>query len=379
MNFIKFEFVEDYLEVLAGKRDPFTRRQQYHGFKPIVSLARYDVSVVDSISDRSLRNTPLTEKQGALVVAIILKYRKQLRKCGIEVSPVEAPKYRFPLTKSDSVKRLWADGDTLKLKFPYAQGLIDSIRSMSRDSHGSVTFNKDSKVWEMELTEFNLSWACTFAQMHKFEIDERVVGLMDELVQIEEEGYKIELHLVEDKLAISNAEQSLIDYVEEHLGGFAIENVQKLVDNSGILGYTVHDQLVGLVEPHAFTQGKEIVAKPSKYSYGDIFKYIKETNRYPALIYTNNDPNGKRIRAIASEFFDESEIYDVKTASPSNPGYKYCPPEGTKIIFTNRVLKWYEHMNESYKVFVSTQRMLYGADKSLWLSNAERIIYYTQE
>lgn len=379
MNFIKFEFVEDYLEVLAGKRDPFTRKQQYHGFKPIVSLARYDVSVVDSISDRALRREPLSEKQAALVCSILLKYRKQLRKCGIEVSPVEAPKYRLPLVKSDSTKRLWADGDVLKLKFPYVQDLINSIRTMSRDSHGSVTFNKDSKVWEMELTEFNLSWSCTFAQMHKFEIDERVLGLMDELIQIEEEGYKIELFLDGDKLAISNAEDSLIKYVEEHLGGFAVENVQKLVDYSGILGYTVHEKLVGVVQPHEFTQAQEVVAKPFEIPYSEIFHYIKETKRFPAMIYLNNYMGSKHFKELAKEFFDESEIYEVKTASPSNPGYKYNPPEGTKIIFTNRVLKWYEHMNEPYKLFVSTQRMLYGADKSLWLSNAERIIYYTQE
>ena len=63
-----FPTVEDYLEVLAGKRDLVTGTMKLSGwmgyeFKPIVSLARYDVNFLNSVTDHTLGGNALTDKQ----------------------------------------------------------------------------------------------------------------------------------------------------------------------------------------------------------------------------------------------------------------------------------------------------------------------------
>jgi len=61
-----FSTVEDYLEVLAGKREldgsvlsSNMLFMNWHDFKPIISLARYDVNFLDSVTDTTLAGNPL--------------------------------------------------------------------------------------------------------------------------------------------------------------------------------------------------------------------------------------------------------------------------------------------------------------------------------
>ena len=62
----KFDHVEDYIEVITGYKDIVTGKQSstfYFGINPIVNLARYDVSVLESMADTVLRRGALTERQ----------------------------------------------------------------------------------------------------------------------------------------------------------------------------------------------------------------------------------------------------------------------------------------------------------------------------
>lgn len=82
-----FPYIEDYLEIINGDRDPATGKIYglFDSTQPIVSLARYDVSVLASMSSATQSGRALTDRQAELAVKIILKYQKQLEKLGIGV------------------------------------------------------------------------------------------------------------------------------------------------------------------------------------------------------------------------------------------------------------------------------------------------------
>lgn len=377
MTFTKFNFVEEYLELIAGKRDLVSRKQLYHGFKPIVDLANYDVSVVDSLSDRTLKNIPLTEKQAALAVKIILKYEKQLRKKGIEISVVLNPKFRVTPIASISVKKLYLENNKLFLNFPYIEKLINEVKKFRDDSQGKVQFNTNIKLWEIDNTEYNLNWAYAFAVSNNFEIDENVTDIMNKILEVENLGFEIQLSIEDNKLIIKNAADSLVNYIENNLGGFELSNAKTLVDYSGILGYIVNENCSELKNllPSKFVENKSITIPPSE-DFGTIIDYAITANRLPIIVYCTSIQQAlNNLVATAKSRFNEDEIYILGFR---NPRYKYNPPSSSKIIFCDRVLKFNEHKNETYKLFVTTHAMMFGADKTLWLSNAERIIYYTE-
>jgi hypothetical protein len=64
----KFQYVEDYIEVINGDRDPVTGKLfgLFDTTPAIISLARYDVSIVDSMSQAVQSGKSLTDKQADL-------------------------------------------------------------------------------------------------------------------------------------------------------------------------------------------------------------------------------------------------------------------------------------------------------------------------
>ena len=139
---IKFTHVEDYIEVIGGARDPVTGKSINHtamwfSFSPIISLARYDVSVLESMCDAVLDNKALTTRQGELAVKIILKYNRQLAQKGVDVSPVENPQWRNQLRVLDYTRRVYIKDDKIVLVFPFKTELIDSLREFRKESQGS--------------------------------------------------------------------------------------------------------------------------------------------------------------------------------------------------------------------------------------------------
>ena len=166
----QFPYVEDYLEVINGDRDPVTGK--LHGLfdstPPIINLARYDVNIVASMSSNTQTGHALTDRQAEIACKIILKYRKQLATHSISVDPVESPVFRIPLRTIDRRKLMTLVDNEICLKFPFETKLIDQVRDMTKDSQGHWRWSNASKEWRLGLTETNLVtavgiglWSCS--------------------------------------------------------------------------------------------------------------------------------------------------------------------------------------------------------------------------
>jgi len=372
-NMNQFATIEDYIEVIAGERDPATGKLVGGWLNdPLISLARYDVNVVNKMSEQVRAGTALTERQGTLAQKIILNYRRQLAQKGVDVTPMETPVYRHPLRSMDYSCSLTVRDDVLWLKFPFQSALIDQLRAFSKDSQGMCQWNPEDKVWKIALTEYNLTWTATFASMNKFEIDSSVQELVDLLLTAEQTEYRIELYVDGEQLQLRNAPEALIEYVESHIGSLTFGNLLRLADYSSILGYTLHPELeTALAQEYGYRfahllTNRELKLDPATMladdNFASVIDYAITCDRLPVYVY-EPDMSYKLLSRVKLMFTDE-EIVEVKhTAILSTVDSK------TKVVYITKPV------DTLIPLLISTAGMIYGGEKEIMVQQAEKVVY----
>jgi len=356
---VTYNYVEDYLEFLAGF-------DLILGIKPI-SLARYDIQIVDSMASSTLGGIALTEKQAILACKLVLKYRRQFAKINIDVTPVENPQFRIPVRKLDTTKAIWIEDDGIIVKFPYDDMLIKELHHYREESQGSVRFDRDSKRWHVAITEANVNWIYTWGDMIGFDIAPEVKELFDRILESEQQPYEIKLVQDNSKYTITNAANSLLDYIENHLGGFGLDNTIRLVDYSGLGGYTVDDSILAACpQPMHYISTKHTVhIQPSTDNLNMIFDYAEQTNRYPICIFNPT------LFDIDLSRFDESDI--VRFDRNGKTSTSEYDPYGVKVVYAQKIPKTWDW---PVPLMITTFEMMFGGKKMDWTRRAEKIIYY---
>jgi hypothetical protein len=375
-----YSTVEDYLEVLAGMRDPATGKMittWFFGFNPIISLARYDVDVLTSMSEATANQKALTEKQGSLLCKILLKYQRQLAAKHIDVSPIENPVWRQPLRTMDYTHSLSIDDGKIHLRFPFSTKLIEDLRSFKSSSQGGCAFNRDAKVWVVGLTEFNLNWLHTWAKANNFEISEEVEALNNLILAAEAVPHKIELCYGADQLEITNCPNSLREYIETHLGGFGHDNVLRLIDASSVLGFTIEEALRDVtveqwgVRALTLSSNREVRIDPTtvrvEEDLASVLEYAVNTNRLPVVVY-EPDLSEKLLRKL-------HELYPAEVIEAVGNNKNYVPVEGVKFIHTHKPMRKLDRI----PMLVSSAGMIFGGDKQIMVQRAEKIVYVSAD
>ena len=376
---VKFDYVEDYLEVIAGHRDTITGKlisTWIFNYQPIISLARYDVNVVESMASAVTQGQALTERQGELACKIILKYQRQLAAKLVDVGPVETPKWRMPLRSMDYSRSLVIVDNQLILHFPFVNELIEQLREFAKSSQGHCRWDREKKHWAIALTEYNLSWSHTWATLNKFAIDPAVTQLMNRIADKELTRYAIELYITGDRLAIRNAESSLIDFINEKAGGFGTDNLLRLVDMSAVLGFTVDPDLAQalIVEytPRFYNLASNRELKINPYTllqtdnFESVIQYANLCQRWPVVVY-EPDLSHKMLDKLKSLCPDDF-YYNRHDKAPTIDA-KY------KFIHTYVPIQNLTHI----PLIISSAGMMFGGDKQLMFQRAEKIVYCAQD
>jgi hypothetical protein len=361
---IVYTFIEDYLELLAGYDPASVQSWIFPNIKNI-RLARYDVSIVDSMASHTSFGGALTDRQAELCVKIILKYRRQFANMGVDVTPVETPVFRLPPRKLDRSRRMWLDDQRIGLRFPYDRELIDSVQAYKKTSQGSATWDNDQKVWWLGLTEANVNWAVAWGELYNFNIEPEVRLLFEQIIAEEQTIYEIKLIQTADGYTITNAAPSLIDYINDKLGGFGSENSVKLVDYSGVLGYAYDDNIICPALLDLFRGQRNAHVRPSDTNWNMIFAYAELTNRYPVCIY---DPS---LKGVDLSRFEEQDIVRFNISGKT----KTCDYNihDVKVVYANKIPATWDY---DIPLLVSTQELMYGGKRMEWLQRAEKVIYY---
>jgi len=342
---IQFPYIEDYIQFIAGSKviSNGSLINANYGTESPLRLATYDVEILKSFSNQINSQIGFTEKQAALAQRICYKYRKQL--ASLDPSIIihdNFATFKIPIRKVDVSKILKLRDNKLILKFPFDTKLIDLIREQSRDGVGQFEFNKESKEWSIALTEHNVNWAVTVAANFDISVSSEVADLFELIVECEKIPFEIKLRDAGDKLTIDNADSNLVEYIEQHLGGFGKENLFALVDNASVLGYTVdagleYRTLAGIDDDTArLVKSRECAFTNNEKIFETIMQYAEKSNRLPVYIYSNGTPK----------------------------------PDTDKIKY----LKLNNGTDIRPKLLITQSRLMIGSTKQAWLRNAEKVI-----
>jgi hypothetical protein len=373
----KHQFVEDYIEIIAGYRLPNGKNNHsiFTIAEPIVSLARYDMKIVPSLAEQSIGGQGYTDKQARLAADLIVKYERQLAKHGIDITPVRTPQYRLPLRSIDRSTRIWIDDDKIKVKFPYDVKMVETVRDAAKISKGTIKFNRTERLQEADLTEWNLNWLYAFAKANNFEIDDTVEDLMKLVLAVESRTYAIELCYSDDKIWLTNAEDSLSEYIVKNLGGFTADNVVRLIDWAPILGYSISKDIAETVTQEFGTRFWSLCAnrqlkvdtQTSPDLIKDVAEYARATDRFPIFVF-EPDLSGRLLTEFTKYFPDQ--IHNLSSNKDEPIDYS------ARVIYTNKIPR---RPVDRIPLMVSSAGMLHGGDRQIWIQTAEKVVYFAKE
>lgn len=350
-------YIEDYLELMATS----------------IPLSGNDDVFIKSFVKLTVKHLPLTERQGWRAVQLIKKYSIELSNTGVTVQ-VDLPKFRQPLRIIDSADYISIEGDIVIVHFRYEPKLIDDIRKYKDTSIGSVIYNRDDTRWEFSLTEVNLTWAVTWGRLNNFVIDPIVTTLHDKILECENTPYSIKLVSTDTGYTITNAAQSLLDYIDTHLGGFGSNNVTTLVDYAGILGYQV-DESITQVDPlvQVFSLRRTEYLRPTVENLESVMEYAVKANRYPIVIHHRYARLEDELMLAILKLHDNSDIVITQNLN-KQLRYSSDDVQYGKIILTGRIQSSSTQKLPSIPLVISYCQLLMR-DSSLIATAAERIIY----
>lgn len=290
----KFESVEEYILFIAGylkRPSESTHPQQHHMNSSPINLARYDVSVVNNFAHQIHDKIGFTPKQCDLAGKIIVKYRRQMAKAGIDVTPVENGTATVgPLREIDYSRHISIEEDSIKIRFPFDQLLVQKMRTYGKnESHGSAVWDHEKRYWNLALTEYNVMWTNkNLIQDHQFEADKEFINLYKICKQAT--GNVPKLKLDNDKIYMENCPSSLENFLVDKVGDFTLNNMVKLIDYAGVCGFGVSKKLLEKVpnnKLHTYFVNQEIVVEtPEENDINNLVEYIKMSERFPVVTYS---------------------------------------------------------------------------------------------
>jgi len=370
----KFPSVEDYIEVINGDRDIVTGKLYglFDSRPPIISLARYDVKILDSMSQATQSGRALTDKQAELAVKIVLKYRKQLAAHLVDVSPVETPTFRLGIRQIDRRRLLYIDNNSIMLKFPYDTTLINDLRDLAMVSQGSWKFDSQNRSWALALTEMNVVAANGFAQNHKFELAPEFERYIRAVEDCESQQYEIKLIAdTKESYTITNAARTLIEAVNDWT------NLEHLIDRSAVYGYTVDEPLVlDIVSKYGPRVANLMTTQETKFAptsdetvFQDLVRYADTVGRYPIYVY-EPDMSERLYNNFVAKCFDKDDIYRTQSLKQKDL------ITDKKVVYFNKFTALWD---EPIPLLISGQGMMHGGDKTILLQRAEKVVYFATE
>lgn len=363
-------FVEDYLEYIGG-----LRAAKYPAPGKI-SLARYDVNIVNSMAQQTLDGISLTDRQAVLAHKIVVKYKRQLAGQGIDIGDMENnPQFRLPIRSIDRAKSVDIVENKLSIRFPYDTALVQYFQDEGRRIHGSLAFDHQSKIWKGAVTEPRLMWLQSLADKYQFELSNQVTDMICRVRNQAAESFGLKLVKTNSGFEITNSESSLTEYINDHLGGFGNENFINLIDYSGVLGYSVDNEIIEeFLGTHSTGIQKLLTSRESHFPIS-IEGNLEEILRYARLVQRkiyiyddlmNHSLKTNLIEALKKEF--GTAFLAVPNSQKTFDDSKYqC------VYLSNWIPNW----NLRVPLLLSLQGMIVGSKRQHIVQCAEKVVFCT--
>jgi hypothetical protein len=206
-----------------------------------------------------------------------------------------------------------------------------------------------------------------WANGYRFEIYHRVQEIFAQILECELQPFEIKLVQRDNGYAITNASNSLIEYINSHAGGFGSDNLVRLIDYAGLCGYTLDDAILIPNLALRYIGSKHSVhLEPSEDNLDMIFDYAEITDRYPVCIY-----NPTLLDMDLSRFHEEEIVRFDRNGKTKTSEYD---PYRVKVVYAQKIPPTWDF---PVPLLVTTFEMMFGGKRMTWTNRAEKIIYYS--
>ena len=357
------------------------------------SMDNWNRRAIDSIAAQIQRHKYISEKQGNLALKIIRRYRKQLSKNGHEVKDmIKDPHWKRPFRNVDYTKKIWLEDQTICIKFPYDNTIINHIKSHQKKYRGDVVYLFEEKIWTFDLLEdfFDPELFELFID-DGFKLDEDIDKLYKQCIKIQNNptAYIPLLDYLNGQLVLLNCEDSLVDYFVEHVG--LNGELNTIIDKCSDYGVKVAlNARKEFIKQYGDINTQDIYFErcsqfdPQKVKIEELVNYIEVSGRTPVLVLTSyrlddfmpntDDPVLKaRYASRETDFFYHVMSKKLNVINLSSVRHSANDPTGINpmdfdvIISTSFPSKW------TPKIVITTHD--YGSDIKE-IDSVEKIVYY---
>lgn len=355
-------YIEEFIEFISGDREANGNKKAntlWAGSEPSpINLARYDVDIVSSLSQQSLRGIGYTDRQLELAKKIVIKYRRQLANLPEPILVPDDFPVSLPIRVVDRTFSAKIVDDQIHIKFPYNAELVTALKKYAETASGSVRYIRDEKIWKLSLNEFSVNWVVALAPSYNIILDPEISRLHELILGVESRPFAIELVSTDQGFDIPGAATSLREMIDNKLGGFGTENLLALVDNSAILGYTVSEQVQEQLRARL---GQEYDAADAELLEQLIM------NRRPTI---NLVTQGLDIVVKYARLVNRLPIYSYEGQAVDITEIKQTLPE-------IQTLNARSYGNIKPRLLLTTTVFMIGRRRAGWLQSAEKIILLT--
>jgi hypothetical protein len=365
-------YLEDYLEVISG-----IAGFPYGASHPVtITLARYDVQIVHSMAAQTSQGISLTDRQALLAHKLVVKYRRQLASNGLDLGVhADNAVFRLPVRMVDRTRGIKLQDGLIHIRFPYDDTLLNEIKQSAKNTPGRLQFEPDTKIWIGSVTEPRLIWLLHLVDKYDFQVDDPTAQLIQQVYDCQKQGFRIELVSGSNGLEIVNAESSLIDYVNENLGGFGQDNLVRLIDYSSVLGYTVSPELVNQLSCSPRVQSlltdRDVhipLSKPNAIQ--DIVEYAGISDRWPVFVFENNGIPAEMLEQELAKVFRPEEILYVKAGQRKIPD-----TTGYRCVYLSH---WNSNWDMRIPLLISMTALMVGVRRIQIVQRSEKVVFGTE-
>jgi len=366
---VVFPDIEMYVEVLSGYKDIFGKSTFWLGTKALIKMSDFDTQFITSLGEQLYNGKAITDRQATTIDRILTTYAPQLAAHCIGLP--DHKNYKLGIRTINRSSCLALVDNKLHFRFPFNADMVAQIKDFARTSQGAVGWNSQIGAWEFANTEYNLSWAVALAQSHNIEVASNCLALFDQIVELEQTPYKIELGYNNGKFSISNAPDSMIEYIENSIG---FDNIYSLVDMSGALGYTVSDEITTIMASELGESFMKLcsdrnVGMPATSELEEIIEWAIAVDRLPICIFA---PNFLKPRlGCLPKYFREDEILVVRQFDPISGPFTIDP--AIKVVYTTQVIPVWE---KRLPLLISQVNLMHGTAKRAFIEVAEKVVYH---
>jgi hypothetical protein len=149
----------------------------------------YDTQVIHSFIDLGFSGTGFTEKQSALAIRLINKYKTQIQSVlGKDIQMfIDNPKFKYKIRITTTVRtikiindRLF-DNKVIEVRFPFDEKILEKIRKPSKSTR---RWDKEMSAWIFELTEENIKFLVDLFNDSNFEYDDEFQNYVEQVNEV---------------------------------------------------------------------------------------------------------------------------------------------------------------------------------------------------